>query len=324
MSCYADDVYSQCPLPWPDQGCRDDPRNYGSQSISVVVVDIKQDSFVITDQMKNTVVGKQVSLTGEVTGGTPTYHTWSIPSYCVKNYVHTLTTGAPVSLDPTDLHSSGVSYYWVDGGNKPVTYSATVGGRVFTASTNFSVARPTAEVKTKTGTVGLYNLTGGLMLSYGNPTTRGIEFTRTWSEPAGYTEGCVKWVQVINSTLIRRQANGGNWGSIQGAGLLDTQYPYEAGDSTEDSPYCGALTNSHSKYERSDSFSMYLMYAPSGGIDVPLIKVDWSWSGNATRTGSQWTLDSSSNIPSNSTPTVSGSDCTSFPLWSGNTSGLQW
>jgi len=64
---------------------------------------------------------------------------------------------------------------------------------------------------------------------------------------------------------------------------------------------------------KDDSFSMYIMFTPTGGgIPVPIKKVDWSWGASGVLTNGGWRLLSSTS----SVGTVA--DSTAHPTWSNN------
>jgi len=220
----------------------------------------------------------------------------------------------------TNLTASSVSFCWVDGGDgRQVQYTATIGGQPYSANATFNVKRPTAQVTSTTGTVAVSSAWGYLALHYGTSATPGITFSRSITIPSGFS-GTTQWVQLVSSTLRRRKLNNGVWQRLQGTGVLDTTYPYSANSSTVDSPDT-PLTSDYVEKTVQDSFKMWLMFMPSGSgsIWVPLRSVNWSWSGSASRSGTVWTLTSSSN-----TINPSDADSTTHPTWTSNVTSLQW
>ena len=214
--------------------------------------------------------------------------------------------------------------WWVSGGlgypqpysvrlHKQLTFSN--GQRLFVErSGTFNMLRPSARVTAVTGTAtldfnykkaqtcsGLFGLHFGVPSNCGD--AAGITFSRTVTVPAPFS-GDFQWVQVIRSFTRRYQANDGSdlrfiWSDGNG---LDGSYPYPpypTPDKTEDSPGIsvddGLLSCWFSKYVTdADNFDTWLEFKPTGGHWVPLRKVRWSWSGEATLTGancnqSDWT-----------------------------------
>jgi hypothetical protein len=287
-----------------------------------VTVDIRMGGQSIKNKTQDTIVGRQINLEGVVSGGTPTSKSWSIPQKRIKNYTASSASATVTDLTENDLSQSTVAFYWVDGGNgRTVTYTVTVNGQVYPASTTFNVKRPTSTLTSTTGSVTISNSWDGLEMCYGVPGTPAISFSRTYSEPPAFSGGTCTWVQVVASTTRRRLSNGDVWWRKSGTNLCDTTYPYPGGASTDDSPGEG-LRGDYKRVvvSQNETFSMYLMYTPvGGGIPVPLRKVDWYWYGDTSRDGANWTLDSSGN---NSNP-ASG-DCTTHPTWSANVTSLTW
>jgi hypothetical protein len=138
-------------------------------------------------------------------------------------------------------------------------------------------------------------------------------------------------VQKVNSFDREMQTNNssGAWyelGPPLTGSVLDTSYPYPQWTTdnklTVDAPAQGLVNSPDAPYKTvktADSFTMWLMFQPSGGQPVPLRTVSWSWSGTAVLTntpdtnGNYWVLTSSTNTPS---PT--DSDSTTHPEWTDN------
>jgi len=220
------------------------------------------------------------------------------------------------------MQSNPLTVYWVDAGdNREVTLGCRIGTTQFNKHAFFNVKRPTASITTTTGSVSLDSNFNVFGLHFGSPTgTPGISFSRSITMPSGFTGGDTQWVQLIDSITRTFTPNGGSIKTASGSGLLDTTYPYATGASTSDSPGQGVDSCNHSAVSANDSFSMWLMFKPSGtgSIFVPLRKVSWSWSGSGTRTGTcSWTL-STSNHSTNPTD----ADSTDFPTWSSNVTSL--
>ena len=77
------------------------------------------------------------------------------------------------------------------------------------------------------------------------------------------------------------------------------------------------LTNDFTNAAVDDHFTTWLMFKPTGvsgtSIWVPLRSVDWFWTATASRSGTTWTKDFSTNSPS----PFSG-DSTTYPTWTDN------
>src|SRR5882724_779811 len=149
--------------------------------------------------------------------------------------------------------------------------------------------------------------------------TPGISFTQSVSFPQG-VNGDIEFLQIVDATTRTRTTNASVQETQQGTSVLDTRVFYPA---TQDSPGVG-LTTDYTAYSISDSFTMYLMFAPTGTtgrpIYVPLRKLSWGWTGNAFRLGSlnDWSLNSSSKT------TNASADVTACPQWSANVTSLSY
>src|SRR5262249_328901 len=144
-------------------------------------------------------------------------------------------------------------------------------------------------------------------------------FSRSISVPSGFS-GSTQWVQLV-TTSRGRTLNDNSTQTFSGSGL-DTTYPYQATDSTEDSPGSIFSPCDFQSYSIDDSFTMWLMFQPvsANSIRVPLGSVRWSWSASAGRISTcGWLLTSSSH---SSNP--SDADSTTFPEWSSNVTNITW
>jgi hypothetical protein len=236
------------------------------------------------------------------------------------------------------LTNETTSAWWVSGGfNPPMIYAAQLSENLFlsngrvlvlTASGLFNMYRPQARIFATTGTVALdtnyidaqsgnhyFGLHDGIPSQYGVP---GITFSNQVTVPAGFSAN-LQWVQVINSFALTFQTNdaSGTWYIWSGTNGLDGQFPYPANrDGTaEDSPGV-AITQladlSYIAQNLSDSgnFTMWLELQPSGGAWVPIRKVNWSWTGAAWLSGTNW-------IPTilTNTPNPADFDTQKYPSW---------
>lgn len=308
-----------------------------SVTVSLPKVDILLNGNVITDTTQNVVVGQQISLSAQVTNGTPSNPQWTIPGTRVANYVvdytnQTSATNAVVTeITNQNLIQPSISFYWVDGAEaRQVQYSVKINNKFYTATVTLNVKRPTARLTTKTGTVGLgiteisENGDTAFSLHYGEIFgTPGISFSATATLPNNFS-GDIIWVQVVNSRRTRTPEEGSQQ-VLEGVGL-DTEFPLGEPNTGEESdspqqpviPFC-----SYKSVSAVDSFTTWLMFKPKGiagvSIYVPLRKVDWSWSGTGTRNGSRcsasttWTL-----APPSNTKNPSSEYTTDFPQWIAN------
>jgi hypothetical protein len=282
----------------------------GDCPTNVVEVHILQNGADITNTTQDVIVGEKISLTAEVqpSGTTFTNQQWTVPGSRVANYVATLSSGTLTPL--SNLAGSSVDFYWVDGGDgRQVQYSITIDGIPLGSAATFNVKRPTATVTTSTGTIAVRSEGTACVLRFGNPTTHGIDFSSSLQLPQGFS-GAAQWVQIVTVNRSFKDTSNNCW-QFSATGL-DTTYPYDSASSTEDSP--GSILESDQTTQNvSDSFQMWLMFRPPGGIWIPLRVVSWGWSASARQDGSGcsgWTIVSSSKTA------VSVSDTTEHPRWS--------
>jgi hypothetical protein len=103
--------------------------------------------------------------------------------------------------------------------------------------------------------------------------------------------------------------------------VLDRVDPYpnypENSPTAVDSPGQLGFQYSSLALTRDFNASMWLMFTPDGGHRVPLSKVNWHWSGTATRSGTIWTL-----APSDNNTNPPGVDTEDYPAWTNNITNI--
>lgn len=309
--------------------------NYSNATVTVSKpkVDIFLNGTPITGTTRNVIVGQQISLTTQVTGGTSSNPQWTIPGTRIANYVVTYTNStSPTSAIVTELTSQNltqptIDFYWLDGADsRQVQYSVTINNRPYTGKATFNVKRPTASITTTTGTVdiGTIQMTDfgatGYALHYGSRYgTPGISFHANATLPNGFT-GDINWVQLVTSSRRTKTPINGQEQVLEGFGL-DTTFPYGDPNTGEESDSPLQELSSpcdYSSVSANDNFTMYLFFKPSNvpgtSIYVPLRKVDWSWSGTGTTSlYCRLKLRSKSN-----TVNPTGVDVTELPEWVAN------
>jgi hypothetical protein len=329
------EIKEEPPLPNlapPCGGCRSyiiRPRPIAYLSVRPVITITRNGNPITAAQ--NVIVGQQMNLSATVKGGTPSNHQWIIPGTKVADYVVTCTIDPNGYCNPTsavdtpltNLSNSSISYYWIDGADsRQVRYTATIRGRQYSKTAIFNVKRPTARISASTSVVQLTTFPDGYGLWFGNysTTTPGIGFTRTVTMPTNFN-GDLQWVQTWNK--FRRINIRGSWYRSVGQGL-DSLYPYETGETAEDSPGI-AFGRGWQEVEINDSFQMWLMFKPTGvsesTIWVPLSAVNWSFSGKAVFSGTTWQLMN----PNPSQPTSPpDADSITHPRWTQNPATIDY
>ena len=146
----------------------------------------------------------------------------------------------------------------------------------------------------------------------------GIIFSNTLAIPTNFS-GSTNWAQVLFSiNVVFQGANSTNYVRHQNGADPYGDYPIPYGEFLEgthipaDSPAEVLPNSGYVRCERSDSFRMWMMFEPPGGIWVPLRAVDWRWHGIATNGPSGWGLASS---PDDHTVNPPDFPTENYPLW---------
>lgn len=278
-------------------------------------IDIKDGSTSIIDQENNIIVGKKISLVGDFQPESIIESfSWTIPGKKIKDYSATTTSAQITQLTDNDSKQKSISYYWIDGGeNYEVKFHINTGIKNLSAKTTYHVKIPTTRLAVTNGNVAISSVFGHLEMHYGNYNAPGISFSRTATIPAGFSGDFQYW-QRVDSTTRRRQKNDGSWMKLEATNALDTHLPYAATATADDSPGV-PLSGSYKKATASDSFTMWLMFKPTGSdsIWVPLRSVSWGWSGTAVKNDSgEWSLENQNTYTGNCIVT------TNHPTWNSN------
>lgn len=314
--------------------------DYSGDSISIVIprVRILLNGSNITNTTQNVIVGQQISLTTDVTGGTPSNPQWTVPGTKVANYVVTYTnetspsTAVVTELTSQNLTQSAINFYWVDGSDsRQVQYSVRINNRTYTGKATFNVKSPTVTVTTQTNTTTIYTKSQHQELLFGEIGRLGggkfgITFTKSdFQVPAGFS-GDTVWVQVIDYAFTITLSDEETTKTASGIGL-DSRFPYSANDPnadlTRDLPgvclrICDSNLPSFIKMQTRINADMWLMFKPKNlpngvnSIYIPLKKVSWNWTATATRRP-DFLFDLTS---ANNSQNPASENTTSFPQWS--------
>jgi hypothetical protein len=285
----------------------------------------------VTDLTTDTIVGERIYLTAQVlpAGITIVKPEWTIPEKIVKDFTVLGTTGGPVLV--TDLNSPTVSFVWVNGGGaglesfvaKQVEYAVKIDNILVKGKSIFNVKRPYGAVTTVTPNHTAIDSAGGMLQirlgrSNGKANDVGINFNATAINFPSAFPGDIEYVQMIpNSSRQIFDVNGTVVFTDLQTNALDGTYPYDTINKREvdDSPFQGVPpAGGGFRANVNDSFSMWLMFKPSGvgSVWVPLKKVDWQWQVSASSITGAWVITPPTVEPSNPT----GDDTTDYPTWS--------
>jgi hypothetical protein len=302
---------------WDDEGCEEEIK------VTIVKVDIKCDSTVITGKTQDCGVGQPVNLEGTVapSGLTLSSKKWTIPGVRVKGYTANSSSAKVDSVEDADLKAASIKYYWADGCNsRVVKYVVIIGGCSLEGKTTFNVKCPVVAGYEQNGSVKISDLGGGVGLEvhYGDGTAMGagVLLGGMLTCANGYG-GSQCWVQIAHP-LRRMKRNDGTWRSYSGDGV-DKAFPYTNSNFMSDSPGNG-LTNAYTEVIVEDRYEAYVLFLPDGSdtIWVPLRRVEWTWSARVLRSETEWIPDSSS------TPEPTGESWTEHPEWDGNSADIEW
>jgi len=312
------------------------------REVVVIKVDITKDDDSIITETQNTFVGVHFNLVGKVEPADLVLDSkqWTIPGEIAKEWdveftdIESDTSAEVVEVEPSDLQQSEIEYFWIDGNpNRNVYYTIQIGNLTCEAKANFNIQRPDdVTVTTHTSEVDVnefpdnedypfdWYLHCGRIDKEWNDV--GVHFIAS-PDPAGPGTYVIQWVSVFDHySIIRHRMSDGNWEKKEGADVLDTLYPASSTYEFDDSP--ASRLDVYYKLTRSDSFKTYFMFKY---IDpdvtsswVPIRKIEWNWSGEASYNPGEdeWDLDSKSD------PTISSSVTTTYPTWDGNVEHLEY
>jgi len=256
----------------------------------------------------------------------------------------TITPLSPFSFD----NNEKAEFYWIFEGVYQLTVSALV-GRATTPQRlerTVHVLAPSVHeftVETSGVTVTDQYPGAGLSLAMWDPSRRtpGCKWqasVETDVPRMGYfaflqTAACERVVRADDGRVFACNTNGSALDSLSADALFYAQ-KYISGLNViqaDDSPKLalerGAYANEAIELQGEivqasavDSFCVYLMYRPDGGIWVPLKQANWGWSAVVTRRGDQYY----DLYPAKVEPQVkaSGKRSTKYPTWSGQTATL--
>jgi hypothetical protein len=287
---------------------------------------------VLTGQTNKVIVGQQMNLkcqlmiSNEVITVFPlTNFQWTVPGFAISNYVVAADASSAVVYTNFPTTKSNVVFYWVDGAsNRAVQCSATAQGKTFTAQATFNVLRPTAKISPWTTSVNVNSTLGYEALVFDTSTDDGITFSNTMTIPNGFS-GSNIWVQVIFSRIRQLQDTNLIWHVETENGSSpygDTPIPYQGFEGPNlpaDSPNLPLPPSGYVRGSAANSFEMWMMFQPPGGIWVPLRAVNWSWSSSATNSPNGWGLESGTNSVN---PT--DFDTQTYPLWNSDVRNRQY
>jgi len=330
--------------PSEDMPDRDQPVEAGGEECAVTVLEIvdRDSGAVVSDTTQTKIVGQRVSLEVRTrpAGRSMTNIQWTIAGERVSDYAQSSSRATRTDLAAGDLDSATVDYYYIAGGNRQVSVSATVNGTALTASMNYGVLAPTGVAMTSaTGAVAVGNPGfpgSGLEFHYGTNATPGIEWTLTCTAPAGGA-GEIAGTQLVSGDRTRTLTAGGTveTRSSGGAWQLDNTVPYDtavaiaAGASatwtSSDSPGT-PLTATWTRKTVDQDFRIYFMYKPSGAdsIWVTLMRLGWDWAGQTARTGAAAANTWGAPTGVSNARNPSGAASTELPTWTSNVSTLPW
>lgn len=277
-------------------------------SISPVTIDLLG-TQADTNGSRHVLIGQGVK--AKLSGGTFTNHRWSVPGDCFYGFAMSAdqTSGGPVPFPIYFSFLPEPKWYWKTGGDAtgnspppPLTLSCTANAVVngvnigaVSAEKKVSVWNPWHRVSVPATGIPYYDEAKNVISSGNNPA--GILFTGRVGTPLRFMQqgaGRFYFVQLIHRIHRLGPVTSG---SIDTQGFwLDNEWPYDGYqdassnlgiktlrfDDTPESPTLTAClyVNVH------DVFKCYLMYEPPqngvGVLPVPLERLDWAWSANAT------------------------------------------
>ncbi len=197
-----------------------------SSSSSPCPCQIKRDGAPIVPLSANYYAqpGQQINLSLSCTGATPTNITWSIPDKSFKDYSMATNAAVLTLLADTDLHSTLITFYWADAGQKTVSVSFKLGERDCTLDVILGVTRPlcdfTADVR------GTIIQKGTILVLEGDNNLSGILFkAKVYYE--GFPQGTFGFVRTVLDDWVTKQqsVSGCTVSKYQGERVADGSQP---------------------------------------------------------------------------------------------------
>ncbi|HVZ53728.1 MAG TPA: hypothetical protein VG986_17305 [Pseudolabrys sp.] len=263
----------------------------------------------VTNTTQKVAIGDQIALytLPTVTGQK---QSWTVSGKPIGGYTASAASYAKGKVEPTNFTRSSTTFYWTDKGAHTVNYKVTLpNGKTGTAKATFDTLGPVNQApKIVLGTPQVINNND---LSFGNITTAKSPGMRvSVTSAASPKPGKFLWAQLVDSDSFIYYIGSARKVCSFGAGL-DNIFPYETGNTTNDSPGTG-LHGNWTRASQANKFRMYLLWQSNmaNSIPVPLGHAAWNWSGTANQnmTTHIWTLTASSK----SAQAFAGND---YPLW---------
>ena len=260
----------------------------------------------IAGTTQNAVVGQQIVLCGSYnlpSGVSATGQSWSVGGTTKGGFTYASDYSSGGYTAAT-FNQTSTTFYWLAPGNSlQVKFTLNLSnGSSPSAKATFNVAGPTGvSVSTPTGKWLAESTGSGYLLDLGLPLDpeQGIKFNGKATSPPS-NAGTYEWAQFVTTNTETFTQGSTKITCSTGTGL-DTQFPYDTGLSTSDSPST-SLPSGYSQKTWSLGFTMYLMWRPglSSDIPVPLGYVSWQAYGDAAQSGGNWTVQSDSSVSANS------------------------
>lgn len=163
-----------------------------------------------------------------------------------------------------------------------------------------------------------------MVVSGSPPTGPGVEFHCKMSVAAGYSPGKWGFVQIITDGSIISRTTSCTKQDFSGTDILDTSFPYNGTFKADnknhtmfDSP-ASILKHPRTGVNRDESFRTIVMFksdrANSNWVPIRHERFKWRIQYCLTRSGTSWTVESSTYTPPSTLPGCS------FPIWDKNIS----
>jgi hypothetical protein len=343
------------------QNCGSNPTSPSvSVSINPVPAPVPQILFhgrnVAGAPAQSVVIGQQIALTTSIpepAGLTVVSQLWSVEGSPIAGYNASNSSGQVVQL--LSFTNPSLTLYWVSSGTFHATYQyCNNNNQCNSATATFTATAP--NITSVSSFVDPVRLNPQKQIEDGDfaDALYGIRFTEQVTDPQGAgSNATYQWVQLPTQVTFTLQCNSNVTGTKacktsgtyvcvpkQALPALDTIYPYETGETVNDSPRTETL-GTEEEHEQAETFNakMYLMWDPAlnadlsnctpahisnnsavastctGSIPVPLGSTAWGWSGDASQSGSSWVLGSHNPTAAGNGPAFQTSS--SFPQWTG-------
>ncbi len=287
----------------------------------------------VSDDAAKALPGQRIALALSVPSGHAVSDiSWQISGKVFKSYFIASDESYAdlIPLHRSDYQSAGLSYYWIDSGNKSISVTCKIDGQIATATAMIDVYKPRWEVQNRIGVVKERESMMGLF-DAPDAAGYGIVFFNKVTTPLGFGIGHACQVQLANTHRYYTTLLGTSYYlDLNNITFLDGSFPYPAIRPDQlavypaDSRFYNSVDSPSERINRggdldqgvsrqwigaaNDRFTRYYMFRPPGASStwVSLAKQTWFWYG-------EWKLGS--GVINGSQGYTAAQSTSEHPIW---------